>query len=86
MKTLIIASTLLVSACAPGFDFMSTGSNGVAEYEWVGCHKVTNSPSSDGSVAFGPFGLDTKFTGGNTYFKQKSKDGTVGKVTTGDPC
>lgn len=79
MKTLAILSILILSACAPGFP---PGKNGVAEYEYIGCHEVFLNPSPDGNIAFGPFGFATK----HIYFQQKRSDGSVPDTTTSFPC
>jgi len=80
MKTLVVASALLLGACAPGDLWTKAGGQPV--YEWVGCHEVTQNPADNGEIAFGPFGVDTKYV----FFKQLSADGTVGKVSTAKPC
>lgn len=79
---LSLLAVSLVAACSPGH--IAANKNGRAEYVWVGCHKVTQSPSKDGSYAISPVG--DLVAGNKIFFKQVSKDGTVGKVTTGQPC
>ena len=70
-----------MSACSPGH--IAANNNGIAEYAWVGCHEVTETPVK-GSYAFQLMGdLDV---GDYFYFKQLSKDGTVGDIVTGKPC
>jgi hypothetical protein len=69
----------LVGFQAPALDQVDGG--GLAEYEYIGCHTVTENPK-DGNAAFGPFGVATS----TIYFKQISEDGTVGPVTTATPC
>jgi len=83
MKTLVVVSTLaLLTACSPGH--IAANKNGKAEYVWVGCHVVTENPSSDGSYVIGPLGdlpVGEKF-----YFKQVNDDSTVSPVLNGKPC
>jgi hypothetical protein len=83
MKTLVVVSTLaLLTACSPGH--IAANKNGKAEYVWVGCHIVTENPSSDGSYVIGPLGdlpVGEKF-----FYKQIDNNGKVGPVTTGKPC
>ena len=71
-----------LGACSPG---QIAANNGPAEYAWVGCHVVTQNPAPTGeyatSIHAGDLPLYSKF-----YMKQVSKDGTVGPVTTGEPC
>ena len=71
-----------LAACSPG---QIAANNGPAKYAWVGCHEVVQNPSFTGEYATslhaGDLPLGAKF-----YFKQLSKDGTVGPVTTGVPC
>ena len=82
--TLAIGSLFFLGACAPMGVW--TSSHGKPEYVWVGCHKVVENPSPTGEVAFGPFGIGTWTSADRIFFKQVSKDGTVGKVTTSKPC
>ena len=51
----------------------------------VSSFDILNNPAADGSVAFGPFGLDPVATGNFVFFKQKNADGTVSKVNA-EPC
>jgi len=81
MKTLLILSIALLSACSVGWE--SAHKNGKAEYVWIGCHVVTESPK-DGAYAIGPF-IDLK-KGTYFYFKQVGHDGEVSDVVTGKPC
>ena len=81
MKTLLILSTVLLSACSAGWE--SAHKNGKAEYVWVGCHVVTENPK-DGAYAIGPF-IDLK-KGTYFYFKQVGHDGEIADVVTGKPC
>ena len=81
MKTLLILSTVLLSACSAGWE--SAHKNGKAEYVWVGCHVVTESPK-DGAYAIGPF-VDLE-KGSYFYFKQVGHDGEIADVVTGKPC
>jgi hypothetical protein len=85
-KLLTISAVLVLGACAPGSLWTNSGSNGKSEYAYVGCHKVVQNPAKNGEVAFGPFGVGTWTSGDHVFFKQVSKDGTVGKVATGKPC
>ena len=85
MNIKLLAPLLFVSAlgaCSPG---QIAANNGPANYAWVGCHVVTQNPSPTGeyatSVHAGDLPLHSKF-----YMKQVNKDGTVGPVTTGEPC
>tara|TARA_B100002019_G_C21024970_1_gene476749 strand:- start:339 stop:602 length:264 start_codon:yes stop_codon:yes gene_type:complete len=81
-KVVSVVSTLvLLGACSPGW---VAANKGPAEYAWVGCHEVTQNPSPTGEYAIQPF-HDLPI-GSKIYFKQLSKDGTVGPVTTGVPC
>ena len=82
MKSIIVLAALLgASACAPSGVW--TSNHGQPAYEYVGCHNVTVNPNPDtGEIAFGPFGVATD----KVFFKQISKDGSVGKVTTAKPC
>lgn len=83
MKTFITLSAItLLGACTPGH--IAANKNGKAEYVWVGCHIVTENPSSDGSYVIGPFG-DLP-VGERFYFKQVGNDGKVSPVTNGKPC
>lgn len=77
MKTLGILSLVLLSACAG-----DVTQNRSDSYEYIGCHTVTETPSSTGDVAFGPFGVKTS----HIFFKQKFRDGSVAPVTTAVPC
>lgn len=83
MKTLVVVSALaFLAACSPGH--IAANKNGRAEYVWVGCHVVTENPSSDGSYVIDPIGdlpVGEKF-----YFKQVNNDGTVSPVLNGKPC
>ena len=83
MKTLVVVSALaLIAACSPGH--IAANKNGKAEWAWIGCHVVTENPSSNGSYAIGPLGdlpVGAKF-----FFKQVGNDGKVKPVTTGKPC
>jgi hypothetical protein len=84
MKTILLSSVLLLSACSPGWQVANkhTPVEGTS-YAWVGCHTVTMSPYM-GAYAIGPGGdlpVGSKF-----YFKQRNPDGTVGEVVTGVPC
>lgn len=82
MKTILILSVAaLVAGCSPGW---VKANNGPAEWDWVGCHVVTNNPSSKGAYAIG-FWKDLD-VGEKFYWKQLSPDGTVGSVTAGRPC
>ena len=83
MKTILaLSAVILVGACSPGQVALNQGP---AEYAWVGCHVVTQNPAPTGewatSLHAGDLPVGSKF-----YFKQVSKDGTVGPVTTGVPC
>ena len=85
MNIKLFAPLLFVSAlgaCSPG---QIAANNGPANYAWVGCHVVTQNPAPTGeyatSVHAGDLPLYSKF-----YMKQVGKDGTVGPVTTGEPC
>lgn len=71
-----------LAACSLG---QIAANNGPAEYAWVGCHKVVQNPSSTGEYAISLYAGDLPL-GSKFYFKQVSKDGTVGPVTTGEPC
>jgi hypothetical protein len=72
----------VLGACSPGQVELNKGQ---ANYAWVGCHVVTQNPASSGewatSVHAGDLPIGSKF-----YLKQVSPDGTVGPVTTGEPC
>ena len=71
-----------VAACSPGQVEMNKGP---ASYAWVGCHVVTQNPAPSGeyatSVHAGDLPVGSKF-----YMKQVGHDGSVGPVTTGEPC
>jgi|TARA_R110000796_G_scaffold235426_1_gene354423 hypothetical protein len=80
-KTAVLLIALgLLSGCSKG---QIAASNGSPNLTWVGCHKVTNSPSK-GSYAY--WLLGDLAVGDNIFFKQHSNDGTVGKVVTAIPC
>jgi hypothetical protein len=81
MKSIVVLSVVtLLGACSPGHVALN---NGKAEYVWIGCHVVTESPKN-GEYAVGPVG-DLK-VGDTFYFKQVGSDGKIGKVVTGKPC
>jgi len=72
--TLCAIVVSLLSACE-----MPKMDTGLAEFKFVGFENyVCQTTGSDGSQAFGPFGVPTDYV----VFKQKSKDGTVGELTT----
>ena len=81
MKIISLTLVVLLSASTPGWE--ADHKNGKAEYVWVGCHVVTNSPT-DGAYAIGPF-VDLE-RGSYFYFKQVGHDGKVGDIVTGKPC
>lgn len=74
--TKILTSVLCVtflSACNSGGVWTRDFAPGKAEYDYIGCHKATETNiSKDGSATFGPFGIGTWSSAGNVYFKQKS--------------
>ena len=78
---LITLLMLLLSGCSLGHT--AANKQGVAEYVWVGCHVVTETPSKGAHVIYplGDLGVGDKF-----YFKQVGIDGTVAPVVTGKPC
>ena len=85
MYTKLITPIFVLSvlgACSPGQVELNKGQ---ANYAWVGCHVVTQNPAPSGewatSVHAGDLPIGSKF-----YLKQVSPDGTVGPVTTGEPC
>lgn len=87
MKTILLSSVFFLSACSPGWQAANKNGQqldlGGTSYDWVGCHIVTVSPNQ-GAYAIGPGGdlpIGSKF-----YFKQRSPEGTAGKVVTGVPC
>ena len=80
LATAVIA-LLATSACSQGH--IAANNNGIAEYVWVGCHQVTETPVK-GSYAFNAIG-DLK-VGDHFYFQQLAKDGSVSDVVTGKPC
>jgi|TARA_R110001592_G_scaffold138047_5_gene356502 hypothetical protein len=81
----VLFSTLAVlGACSPGH--IAANKNGKAEYVWVGCHNVTQNPSTSGAYAISPDPLQDLAIGDKLYFKQVGNDGTVGPVETGEPC
>ena len=81
LPTVAIMSLILTSACG----FTPTYKAGEIAYDFVGCHTVTQNPSSTGQSAFiGFFDLNK---GDNLYFKQVAPDGkTVNPITTGVSC
>ena len=81
LATTAIIALLATSACSPGH--IAANNNGIAEYAWVGCHLVTETPVK-GSYAFNAIG-DLK-VGDYFYFQQLAKDGSVSDVVTGKPC
>ena len=85
MKSIIILTAALVgaSACTPGH---IAANKGIAEFDWVGCHIVIQNPSPTGEYAISPNPFEDLSVGSKIFFKQKSKDGTVGPVTTAKPC
>jgi len=81
----VLLTTLAVlGACSPGH--IAASKNGKAEYVWVGCHVVTQNPSPSGEYAFSPDPFQDLSVGDKLYFKQVGNDGSVGPVTTGEPC
>ena len=84
MKSIIVLAAILgASACTPGHIAANKGTD---KWDWVGCHVVTQNPSPTGEYAISPNPLEDLPVGAKIYFKQQSKDGTVGPVTTGKPC
>ena len=85
MNIKLFAPLLFVSAlgaCSPGQVVLNQGP---AEYAWVGCHVVTQNPAPTGEYATSIHAGDLP-VGAKFYIKQVNKDGTVGPVTTGEPC
>tara|TARA_R100001082_G_C4235592_1_gene105114 strand:- start:251 stop:502 length:252 start_codon:yes stop_codon:yes gene_type:complete len=82
MKIISIALIVLLSACSSGWE--SAHKNGKAEYVWVGCHVVTETPVN-GAYAIALFGSDLT-VGDYFHFKQVGHDGKAGEVVTGEPC
>lgn len=78
-----------LAACSPGQIVANNGAVssdiGATSYAWVGCHRVVENPSPTGEYAVNIYAGDLP-VGAKFYFKQVSKDGTVGPVTTGEPC
>jgi len=84
MKSIIVLAAILgASACTPGHIAANKGTD---RWEWVGCHVVTQNPSPTGEYAISPDPFQDLPVGSKIFFKQQSKDGTVGPVTTGNPC
>tara|TARA_R110002167_G_scaffold36546_3_gene115506 strand:+ start:60 stop:332 length:273 start_codon:yes stop_codon:yes gene_type:complete len=84
MNKLIIsvAALWILSACSAGQIAANNGGDG---YVYVGCHVVTESPSSCcGAYAFGPVGDRSR--GEYIWWKQINLDGTVDPITTARPC
>lgn len=79
----ILTATFLLTACNTGGVWTQTSTNpGKSEYDYIGCHKATETNlSTDGAITFGPFGVGTWTSAGNVYFKQKNADGTTSKTT-----
>ena len=73
---------ITLAACSPG---QIAANKGTDSYAWVGCHRVVQNPSFTGEYATSLHAGDLP-VGAKFYFKQLSKDGTVGPVTTGVPC
>ena len=71
-----------LGACSPG---QIAANNGPTNYAWVGCHVVTQNPAPTGEYATSIHAGDLP-VGAKFYIKQVNKDGTVGPVTTGEPC
>ena len=44
---------------------------GKPEYVYVGCHVVTDNPSKENDVAFGPFGVKTTHVFSNRFQKME---------------
>ena len=83
MKTLLaIPVVTLLGACTPGQVALNQGPTNFA---WVGCHVVTQNPAPTGEYATSIHAGDLP-VGAKFYIKQVNKDGTVGPVTTGEPC
>jgi len=72
----------VLAACSPG---QIAANHGPDRYVWVGCHVVTQNPAPTGEYATSIHAGDLP-VGAKFYMKQVSKDGTVGPVTTGEPC
>ena len=80
---------VILSACSPGQIAANNGAVssdvGATSYAWVGCHRVVENPSPTGEYAVSIYAGDLP-VGAKFYLKQVNKDGTVGPVTTGEPC
>tara|TARA_R110000787_G_scaffold5240_5_gene19282 strand:- start:283 stop:540 length:258 start_codon:yes stop_codon:yes gene_type:complete len=76
----LLLALVAVGACSKGHN---AANQGLAEFVWVGCHRVIETPKK-GAYAYSLFGDLTK--GDYFYFKQVNKDGTVDDVITGKPC
>ena len=84
MKPLLfVAATVVLGACSPGHIAANKGTD---KFEWVGCHVVTQNPAPTGEYAISPNIFSDLPIGSKFFFKQVSKDGTVGPITTGVPC
>ena len=79
----VLIAVALLGACSPGHRAANLGTD---KWAWVGCHVVTQNPSPTGEYAISPNPFEYLPVGSQIYFKQVSKDGTVGPVTTGVPC
>tara|TARA_A100001037_G_C14574821_1_gene381845 strand:- start:131 stop:394 length:264 start_codon:yes stop_codon:yes gene_type:complete len=79
----VLIAVALLGACSPGH---RAANHGTDKWAWVGCHVVTQNPSPTGEYAISPNPFEDLPVGSQIYFKQVSKDGTVGPVTTGVPC
>jgi len=82
MKTLLIlAATLVATACAPLYK------KGEIAYHWVGCHEVHTNPAPSGETAFLLVKKWKLEKGDKLFFKQvNTETGKVESVNTADPC
>ena len=81
-KLLAIPVVTLLAAGTPGQVALNQGP---MNFAWVGCHVVTQNPAPTGEYATSIHAGDLP-VGAKFYIKQVNKDGTVGPVTTGEPC
>ena len=84
MKIILsLIAVVFLGACTQAQKAVMKGSN---EWVYVGCHVVTQNPSPSGEYAVTPFPHLEMKVGERISWKQRSKDGSVGPITTGVPC
>ena len=78
-----VIALMVLGACTNAQKAVNKGPN---DWAYVGCHVVTQNPSPTGEYAVTPFPHLEMRVGERIYWKQRSKDGSPGLVTTGVPC